>query len=171
MKDINKLSIDLYKVLGKITDKVLETHEESVNKVYKDVLNNAPTGFGDYVSSIKRYPSEITKHKVISIIGTDIKTEDGYFLGRIIENGTGTYALEPHIGHTKTFIESGYRMWYIPVVKAKYVRGGLQKINIGNQQFYVGKPEPPHPHFRNTLEKNKLIYKNNIINAIKEELK
>lgn len=169
MKDIRNLSVDLSKVLGKLEKEIIEAHEKSVDKIHKDVVNNAPSGYGDYKSTIKRYPSEISSNKVVSEIGTALKTEDGYFLGRIIENGTGTYALEPHIGHTKTFIESGYRYWYVPVSKAKYKTNEMVLTPGG--EFYLASPAPPRPHFRTTLEQDKKMYKDSIVNAVREVLK
>ena len=168
MKDISKLEYYLSKKIDKLTKSVIEAHEKSVDKIYDDVKKNAPDGYGDYKESIKRYPSEKTDKSISSTIGTDLKS-DGYFLGRIIENGTGTYALEPHIGHTKTFIESGYRYWFVPKNIAMYKTDNM--IELAGGKYYLAKPAPPKPHFRTTLEQDKQMYLNNIKNAIKEGLK
>lgn len=86
----------------------------------------------------------------------------------MIENGTGVYALEPHIGHTKTFFESQYQYWYVPAEEVDRPIGRLVEIN--GQEFYIAKAQRPKPHWKPALEENIELYKENVRKAVKETL-
>ena len=86
--------------------------------------------------------------------------------GRMIENGTGIYALEPHIGHTKTFFESQYQYWYVPASEVDRPIGKV--VLIDGVEFYVAKAQKPKPHWKPALDENIQTYKENISQAIKE---
>ena len=77
-----------------------------------------------------------------------------------LEYGTGTRAELDHIGHTKTFKESGYRYWFLPKAVADS-RGAEfspeRLININGEFFYIMFPTEPQPFMRPTaaeLEEN-----------------
>ena len=114
MKDILKIGIDLKKASDDLIKKLMVKQKDTAKAIWEDVVLKAPSSSGEYVSSIKIGETKFEKNIISTKIFTDMKSEDGYFVGRMIENGTGIYALEPHIGHTKTFIESGYKYWYVP---------------------------------------------------------
>lgn len=168
MKKIGDLVEDLSKISNKVQKKLIETQQETAQKIKEDVLDNAPSKNGKYANSIKVSKTEVKGEKIATAIYTDLKSEDGYFIGRMIENGTGIYALEPHIGHTKTFFDSQYQYWYVPADKVDKPIGRL--IEIDGIEFYVAKAQMPKPHFKPALENNKELYKSNIKKAMEEVL-
>lgn len=168
MKNMNDFVRDLSKLSNKVQKKLIEAQQETAQKIKEDVLNNAPSKKGKYANSIKVSETQIKDNKIITAIYTDLKSEDGYFIGRMIENGTGIYALEQHIGHTKTFFDSQYQYWYVPADKVDRPIGRL--IEIDGIEFYVAKAQMPKPHFKPALESNKELYKANIRKAMEEVL-
>lgn len=164
MKSINQLSVDISKLATGITKKLIEAQRKTADIMWQDVIDNAPSSRSDYISSIKISDTKVENDKITTKIYTDLLSDDGYAIGRMIENGTGIYALEPHIGHTKTFFESGYRYWYVPAKSVSEPIG--EKIIINGTEFYIAYAQPPKPHFRPALEKNKKLYKENIGKAI-----
>ena len=77
-----------------------------------------------------------------------------------LEYGTGTKAQMPHIGTTKTFLESGYRYWFLPKEVADS-RGreftNKEVIDIGGKEFYMMFPQEAEPFMHPTafdLENN-----------------
>lgn len=169
MKDIIKLGVNLKKCSDDLIEKLMVKQNETAKAIWEDVVLKAPSSSGEYISSIKVGKTKFEKNIISTKIYTDMKSEDGYFIGRMIENGTGIYALEPHIGHTKTFIESGYRYWYVPAKSVKRAIG--QKININGTDFYIAYAQPSKPHFKPSLEENKELYRKNISKALKEVFK
>ena len=147
----------------------MKAESDTAQSIWNDVILNAPVDTGEYVSSISVDEPVYKDNTITTVIGSDLKTEDGYFLGRMLENGTGIYALEEHIGKTKTFIESGYRYWYLPVEKAKRELG--KPIMIGDRQFYVMHSQPAKPHFTPAYNSNVRLRRENISKAIKESMK
>lgn len=166
MKDISQLSNDLMIIENKLRQNLLKTTQKTIEQIHNDVLTKAPSNTGEYASSIKIKNATFEENKIKARVFTDLKSEDGYYIGRMIENGTGIYALEPHIGHTKTFIASGYQFWYVPVKSVKRPIG--QKININGTEFYIAKSQPAKPHFKPSLDQNEITFKQNINKAIKE---
>ena len=169
MKSIARLSVDIDKATDRIIQKIIEAQRKTAELAHEDVINNFHSNTGEYVSSIKVSDTKVEKGKISTMVYTNLKSEDGYYIGRMIENGTGIYALEEHIGHTATFFASGYKFWYVPVKSVKRAIG--EKIIINGKEFYVAKAQPAQPHFKPALEKNKIVYKKNIKKAIKEALK
>ena len=146
----------------------MKAQEKTAQKIKEDVINNLNVAKGKYVNSIKK--GETTKENGIikTQIYTDLVSNDGYNVGRMIENGTGIYALEPHIGHTKTFFESQYRYWYVPASEVDRPIGKL--ILVDGVEFYVAKAQRPKPHWKPALDMNIETYKENVREAIREEL-
>ena len=172
MKEINQLSKDLDEVWDKLVKNLMDAQEESAKKMWDEAVILAPmskTNGGDYISSIQVSNTKYENDVISTSVYTDMKTEDGYFVGRMIENGTGIYALEDHIGKTKTFEESGYRYWYIPADKVNKPVGKL--ITIKGKEYYVGHAQPPKPHFKPALTKVRPEYKEAIRKAVKEAFK
>ena len=119
------------------------------------------------LASVKAKGETVIENGVIKTsIYTDLTSEmdPSIVIGRMIEHGTGIYALEEHIGHTETFIKSGYRYWYVPATSVKRPIGQL--ININGTEFYVAKPQRARPHFLPALQSNKRYYKNEIGKAV-----
>ena len=166
MRDINTLSAYINKFTDKVIENVAKAQRETAQAIWEDVVQNAPSGTGEYISSIQISPTIKEGNAIKTEVFTDLKSTDGYVIGRMIEYGTGIYALQPHIGHTKTFKESGYRYWYVPVTSVGKPIGKL--ITINGQQFYVAKPQPSKPHFIPALQKNEATYLQNIDKAVKE---
>lgn len=168
MKMIADFSKDILMKSRKLEKKLIRAQKDTAEEIKKDVLDFAPSKTGEYANSIKVSETQINQDNIKTDIYTDLKSTDGHYIGRMIENGTGIYALEPHIGKTKTFIKSGYQYWYVPVEKAKRPIG--RTIVIDGNEFYVVHAQPPKPHFRPALDKNIQTYRDNIRKAIKEAL-
>ena len=166
MRDISRMSYDLEKTFNKLIDKLKDVQQDTAQKIWEDVVMLAPLGSGEYISSIKVGKTEYKNGIIRTKIYTDLKSEEGYYIGRMIENGTGIFALEQHIGHTKTFFESGYMYWYVPTRSVKEAIGTL--ITINGVNFYVAHAQPSKPHFKPALEKNKQYYRNNISKVMEE---
>lgn len=169
MKKLERLEIDFDNFSKKLIQNLMKAESDTAQSIWNDVILNAPVDTGEYVSSISVDEPVYKDNAITTVIGSDLKTEDGYFLGRMLENGTGIYALEEHIGKTKTFIESGYRYWYLPVEKAKKKLG--KPITIGDRQFYVMHAQPAKPHFTPAYNSNVRLRRENISKAIKESMK
>lgn len=169
MKNIEKLSKDLLIWSKRVEQKAIEKHREVAEKICKDVKNLAP-GNGKYTESIK-VGKTITNNGVTrTLIYTDL-TSDNHAVGRMIEHGTGIYALEPHIGHTKTFFESDYRYWYVPegsvdrAIGKLYIKRDENGKEIG--RYYIAYAQKPKPHFLPALISNKRYYKQKIKEAFR----
>lgn len=168
MKNIKELSQDLKKLEIKLEKSLINAQKETAKQIKKDVIKHFGHSSGEYVQSIQISDTE-KKDKVITTnIYTDLKSKDGYYIGRMIENGTGIYALESHIGHTNTFKVSNYEYWYVPVNEVNRPIGEV--IFINGKEFYVAKAQKPKPHWKPALEEDIEVYKRNIKKAIKEAL-
>lgn len=168
MKMITQFNIDFTKKMQKLEKRLIQAQKNTAKQIKEDVLNYAPSKSGEYAKSIKVSDTEIKNGVIHTDIYTDLKSTDGYFIGRMIENGTGIYALEPHIGKSKTFIESGFQYWYVPVDKVKRPIG--KTIIIDGNEFYIAYAQPPKPHFKPALYENIRTNRENIKKAIKEAL-
>lgn len=169
MKKLERFEVDFDNFSKKLIQNLMKAESDTAQSIWNDVILNAPVDTGEYVSSIS-IDEPVYKDSVITtFIGSDLKTEDGYFLGRMLENGTGIYALEEHIGKTKIFIESGYRYWYLPVEKAKKALG--KSITLYGKEYYVMHAQPAKPHFTPAYNSNVRLRRENISKAIKESMK
>ena len=168
MKNINDLVKDLDKFSKNLERNLMKAQENTAKKIKEDVIQNLGHSKGKYVDSIKQGETKKEEDAIKTEIYTDLKSNDGHLVGRMIENGTGIYALEPHIGHTKTFLESGYRYWYVPASEVDRPIGKV--ILIDGIEFYVAKSQKPKPHWKPALDMNIELYKENINKAIKESL-
>ena len=169
MKKLERLEIDFDKFSKKLIQNLMKAESDTAQSIWNDVILNAPVDTGEYVSSISVDEPVYKDNTITTVIGSDLKTEDGYFLGRMLENGTGIYALEEHIGKTKTFIESGYRYWYLPVKKKKKALG--KPITLYGKEYYVMHAQPAKPHFTPAYNSNVRLRRENISKAIKESMK
>ncbi len=168
MKDISEISNVLGDFNRKLIERLIKEEEITAKKICKDVKDLAPGKSGPYQESIKTHGARYDGKVIRTSITTNLKTQDDkYFIGRMIENGTGIYALEPHIGHTKTFIESQYRYWYVPVTSVNRAIG--EKIIIDGKEFYIARPQKPKPHWRPAFDKNIEYRKKQIRKAVRGE--
>ena len=168
MKKISEIGKDLSNFQKRLEEKLIKAQQETAKQIKKDVIKHLGHSKGKYADSIQISDTE-KKDKIIKTnIYTDLKSKDGYFIGRMIENGTGVYALEPHIGHTKTFHESQYQYWYVPTNEVKRPLGEIVIRN--GKKYYVAKAQKPKPHWKPALEEDIEMYKYNISKAVKEAL-
>jgi len=169
MKNIKRLNVDLDKFSKRLIHNLKQAQSETADKIKEDVVKNSGISSGEYIESIKKSPTKVNTDTITTEIYTDLKSKDGYFIGRMIENGTGIYALEPHIGHTKTFYDSGYKYWYVPADDVKRPIG--REIEINGIKFYIAKAQRPKPHWKPALEQNTDLYKQKIHQALEEAKK
>ena len=169
MKLLYNLSEDISRWENKAIENLIQAQHDTAEQTYHDVLEFAPSKHGKYADSIKVSDTEYQNDVISTWVHTDLMSEDDYFVGRMIENGTGIYALEPHIGTTGTFWNSGFQYWYVPVTSVDRPIG--QKITIDGKEFYVARPQPAKPHFYPALQKNVSTYYKNITTALKEAKK
>lgn len=165
MKAIAQLGIDLDNFTKRLEKNLIEAQRQTAEKMQNDAKSYSPAPSGEYASSIKVSETQTEGDTIKTHVYTDMKSSDGHFIGRMIENGTGIYALEQHIGKTKTFFASNYRYWYVPTTKVKKPIG--QKITINGVDYYVAKAQRPKPHFRPALDDNIVTYKENLKNAVR----
>lgn len=168
MKNINQFSKDLSKFEKRLKENLIKAQKETAEQMKQHVIEKTGLSSGKYVNSIQTGDTEYNNGAIKTEIYTDLKSKDGYLIGRMIENGTGIYALEPHIGHTKTFFESGYKYWYVPADEVDRPIGKV--ILIDGVEFYVAKAQKPRPHWKPVLEEDIELYKSNVAKAIKEAL-
>lgn len=168
MKNINEFGNDLDKFAKRLKQNLIKAQEKTAEQVKKDVVKHFGHSSGKYVNSIQKSDTKIEDNVIKTQIYTDLKSKDGYFIGRMIENGTGIYALEPHIGHTNTFKASGYQYWYVPAEEVDRPLGKV--ILIDGVEFYIAKAQKPKPHWKPALEEDIKVYKANISQAVKEAL-
>lgn len=169
MKNIKELGKDLDSFQKRLEEKLMKAQRESAEQIQKDVIKHLGHSSGKYADSIKVEETKKEDGVIKTNIYTDLKSKDGYFIGRMVENGTGIYALEPHIGHTNTFKESGYQYWYVPAEEIDRPIGKI--ILIDGVEFYVAKAQKPKPHWKPALEEDIQVYKRNIAQAVKEAKK
>lgn len=165
MKDISEISNVLGDFNKKLITHLIEEEKQTAKKIQKDVKELAPGKKGTYQDSIKVSDTTYKNGVIKTNIFTDLKSEDNHFIGRMIENGTGIYALEPHIGHTKAFIESHYHYWYVPVTSINRAIG--KKIVINGKEFYIARPQKPKPHWKPAYNKNIDYRKEQIRKAVR----
>jgi len=166
MKKINELGKDLKGFQKRLEDKLIKAQKESAEQIKENVIKHLGHSSGKYADSIKVGETKIEDGVIKTNIYTDLKSKDGYFIGRMIENGTGIYALESHIGHTNTFKMSGFQYWYVPAEEVDRPIGKV--ILIDGVEFYVAKAQKPKPHWKPALEEDIELYKRNIAQAVKE---
>ena len=169
MKNIKEFSKDLSDFEKRLKEKLIKAQDETAEQVRKDVIKHFGHSSGKYVNSIKKSKTEINNGIIKTEIYTDLKSDDGYFIGRMIENGTGIHRLEPKIAHTPTYEKSGGQYWYVPVTES--IERPIGKlIVIDGVEFYIAKAQKPKPHWKPALEEDIELYKQNISKAIKEVL-
>lgn len=150
MISLDKLSINLGKLIDKIPMEVENAVEETAKQVWADVIEIAPFKNGTYIDSIKIFPINKEDNKISCLIGTDytvvtVGKNPGivYNLGAILENGTSQHAIPGAF--------FGY--------KVNPLFGDWDDFHPGTVA---------QPHFTPALLKNKEVFKENLKQAIRE---
>ena len=133
----------------------------------KKVISRIESKLPNAMEKLMQYAKEVALRnkrgdKDSNLILFEIFVENKEVKGRLytnfdyamfLEYGTGTKAEMPHIGHTKTFMESGYRYWFLPkeVADSKGKEFSPQRlININGKLFYMMFATQPYPFMRPT---------------------
>ncbi len=133
------------KKIIKNIEKSLPTAMEMVMKHAKEIALKNKRGSKDENSIL----FEIT----VNNNGVEGRLYTNFDFALFLEYGTGTKAEMPHIGHTETFINSGYTYWFLPkeVADSRGAEFSPQRlINIQGQLFYIMLPSKPYPFMRPT---------------------
>lgn len=173
MKKIGELGKDLSIFQKKLQKNLIRAQEETAEQMKKDVIEKLGFSSGRYVNSIQKGKTECKEDCIRTEVYTDLlsnKDQEGnqYLVGRMIENGTGIYKIEPRIAHTPTYDKSGGQYWFVPADQPDRPIG--KTILIDGVEFYIAKAQKPKPHWKPVLEEDIELYKENIRKAIKEAL-
>ena len=147
MKTLNDLARRFEEWANSIDENVEKAQQETAQRIWEDVVDNAPLKTGEYVSSIQVYPTENNGHEISTFIGSDLtvgpakSNGKSYNLGYLLENGTLPHDIYP--------VDSNYLVFEIEGKKifAKHV-------------YHPG--TTAQPHYALALEKNKELFKDNI---------
>ena len=155
MKNIESLSVDISRFGEMVIDNLKKAQRDTAEKVWEDVVAQAPVDTGNYVSSIKISNTEYDGDTIRTSVYTDATvtakaTGMTYNLGRLLEEGTSPHEIRA--------VEKEGLFW------------GAYDDN-GNP-IIVKKVQHPgtvaQPHFIPALQKNIALYHSNIGKAIKE---
>lgn len=174
MKSINSLAEMLDKWADKIDEKAQKGLEKTAEHVWEDVVENAPMGTGNYVSSIRIYPIEKKDDELSIFIGSDLMVgptihgpsiEPGnpgkgmsknapagtmYNLGYLLEHGTYEHAIPNAFGLGN--------YWSFTSKDGTFHKGTLES------DFHPG--TIAQPHYSLAIEKNKKLFKDNILKEV-----
>ena len=145
-------------------EKNINSFEKKMNKLVVSVVKNTTIGLEEALKNIQATALKLKKGKSTEdlIPYVIIKDDNKLIVGRVytdrtvfsyasfLEYGTGIYAEREHIGTTKTFIQSGYSYWFLPVDKADRDFGSDRIIVIKGEKFYIMYPQQPQPFMRPT---------------------
>lgn len=144
----NKKSLNsFYNKMDKILQELPKRAENGMNNALKNTQEKALTNKRGSKDE-RLIPYEIVEANSKQIIGRVYTDKDLFDYAPFLEFGTGTKAEKPHIGKTKTFIESGYKYWYLPVEKANREFSPSRIINIDGNLFYIMYATQPYPFMR-----------------------
>lgn len=158
MKSFKDLSNYLKEVTEKTISNIENAQTEVAQKMWEDVISEAPVKTGEYISSIKVYPIEKSKLKITTFIGSEmmtpyaITTGKRYNLGYLLENGTLHHAIPNAFNWGVIY---GYN-------SPQYFMTCRDDWHPGNVAI---------PHYKIALEKNKKLYKDKIKEAYRKALK
>lgn len=156
--------------------------EKIINRLTHSVGNGVEIALSDTQSAVIasknksiEYPDQILDSEIKTQLQSDKLEGRVYTDGErvlFVEYGTGTEAEMPHIGKTKTFLNSNFSMWLLPVEKAPIDYGVSRRIKIGHSEFYVMLPTTPKHFVSNTAfnrrDSNIEVIKSEIIKMLKE---
>lgn len=162
MKDIRQLSKDLAILNKKINENLKKANRETAELIWEDTIERAPTGTGEYISSIQLGETKDDGSKYTTEIFTNLQvgpaksTGKVYLLGYLLETGTDPHAIPNAFDWGRIY---GYE-------SEKYKRTLDPNWHPGTIA---------QPHFNPALLKNEETHKRKIkealSNAIKETIK
>lgn len=126
-------------------EKALPTTMETVMKHAKEIALKNKRGSKDENSIL--FELNVTN------FGIEGKLYTNFDYAMFLEYGTGTEAELPHIGHTETFLKSGFKYWFLPksIADEKGKEFAPQRlINIEGELFYIMFATKPYPFMRPT---------------------
>ena len=161
----------------------LDKLDKKINKIIKELPQTVSKSVEDILKEMRITAVRIEKgHNDEGIICELVDMSKNKVKGRIYADpskfvsngqsylwfeyfGTGSWAEQGHVGHTKHFLESGYTEWFIPVNK---VARGLNYpiVTINNVQFYVAHGAKAN-HF---LEKAEFETRSKNVETIKKNM-
>lgn len=155
------------KTMDKISNALPAAIESAMKKGQEEALNNK-RGSKD----INLIPYEVNSGKD-EAIG---KLYTNFDYAPFLEYGTGVKSdgTLPHIGKTKTFLESGMRYWYMPkeLADAKGKEFNPQRIiEIDGKEFYLMFATQPYPFMRPTAFMLEDKARNIVAEEIRKRLK
>ena len=166
MKTLDDFANMLDKWASEIDEKAEKGLEKTAQQVWEDIIENAPMGTGNYISSIRIFPIEKQNNGISIFIGSDMMVGptkwgdiDGsqnapsgtmYNLGYLLEHGTFEHAIPNAFGY-------GFYHNFTDA-SGKYHKGTLDK------DWHPG--TIAQPHYSLAIEKNKKLFKDNIMKEV-----
>lgn len=160
MRDIKHAEEVFSAYLKKKIEKLKEAQRDTATKIWKDVVNAAPTSSGAYISSIQLGETEqegnTIKTSVYSdlLVGGDIPKWQNVPLAAFMEWGTGP------LGESTNTFEHGYS--YTTTAPWNFI-AQMQYEQTGTWGIVA------HPHFFPSLQNNVALYKENIKKALGDD--
>lgn len=169
-KKLNRFEKKMENILSELPNSAKSGVEDALKNLQKKALDNK-RGSKDE----KMIPVEIVDFDKMKVVGRVYTDKDLFSYASFLEFGTGTEAELEHIGTTKTFIESGYRYWLLPVEKIDRKFAPERMINIKGNMFYIMYATRPYPFMRpasfSSRKENAELIKKKIAYMLKEVLK
>lgn len=108
-KKAKSLENKLLNIIKKLPSAAKVGVEASIEATKREALKNKKGSKNENMILTKILDANNEK-----VIGRVFTNKDLFSFAPFLEYGTGTYAEMPHIGKSKTFLESGFRFWYAP---------------------------------------------------------
>ena len=144
LKSIERIGVDLDKFTKKLEDNLKQAQRDTSERIWEHLVENSNMKTGTYIASIRIDDTKQDGDKISTFIGSDLmvtsKAGRSYNLGQLLETGTMPHAIPNAFGFGEDF---GIDPNFHPGMKA-------------------------YNNYRNALNDNKEIYKENIKKAIKE---
>lgn len=165
-------------------EKSLDSFYKKMGNLIKNLATHTENGIENASEETRKYAlSQKRGNKSDDLIVKEVSKNSKEINARVytnflhapfLEYGTGIKAEMPHIGKTKTFLESGYTYWYLPLEKVKTPLNN-PTININGTLFYIMFSTQPYPFMRPTAfymkPKNIETIKANIQKGILSDIK
>ena len=155
MKLFEQLSKDIETFTHNITKELENAQRETAEKIWADVIDNAPFKKGGYVESIEISPTTNDNGTIKTFIGSSAtvtsKAGKSYNLGYLLEHGTLNHAIPNAFNWGVIYGFDSER--YFRTCRDDWHPGGIAI-----------------PHYKIALEKNKELYKGKIKMTFKKEV-
>lgn len=159
-------------------DKIIKQLPNATKNGIKTALENT-RALAIQIKPISNYEDKIliefTDAQTNEIVGRLHTDKDTFPHALFVEFGTGIYAEESHIGITRTFLESGFRYWFVPKEKVDLSKYGLTPIVMYGKEFYLLSGQQPTRFMRSagfqSRENNIEEMEKALINMIREVVK